>query len=96
MAKAERDRGTVVSRAAGDLSWRFRFLWTHWREYMFGLRGLFDHAARPAYCCICGCWSWSTWERAPYSTGAGFLCEECAEDNDKELEAERQDVYGYY
>ncbi len=41
---------------------------------------------RPAYCDCCRAWAWCTDELAAYSTSHGFLCEECAEANDKETE----------
>lgn len=89
----------MAGRALDELRWRFQVFtlgrryhgWRVWR-WFFGAGPI----TRPAYCCICGCWSWSTWERAPYSSGCGYLCEDCAEDNDRGLEGERQDVYGGY
>jgi hypothetical protein len=86
----------MAGRALRDLSWRFAVWRKYWRGYKWRVYELFSKCARPAYCCMCGCWSWSTWERAPYSSGCGYLCEDCAEENDRGLEAERRDVYGCY
>lgn len=41
---------------------------------------------RPGYCECCKAYAWRTSEMAAYSTVYGFLCEDCADDNEKETD----------
>lgn len=80
----------MSAQARGDIAWRFRAAWRFKTlSPFFGP----DRMARPAYCAICGCWSWSTWEPAPYSTAHGFLCSDCEPDNTHEVDAAWREYY---
>lgn len=50
--------------------------------------------ARPAYCARCGAWAWCTKEMAALSTSLHFLCEECADENDKDTKEAWSSYYG--
>ena len=51
---------------------------------------------RPRYCECCKLYAWCTFEMAAYSTAHGFLCEDCAIDNEKETEHAWASFYGRY
>lgn len=82
----------MSAQARGDLAWRFRAAWRFKTLSPFRDREN-DRFARPAYCAICGCWSWSTWEIAPYSTAHGFLCSDCEPENSREVDAAWREYY---
>lgn len=56
---------------------------------------IFANMPRPQYCECCRLYGWCTQEMAAYSTSLGFLCEECAEANEKETEHAWRSFYGY-
>lgn len=51
---------------------------------------------RPRYCDCCKLYGWCTLEMAAYSTSHGFLCEDCAIENDRETEHAWASFYGRY
>ena len=49
---------------------------------------------RPGYCHCCGDWAWLTRETAARTLhGHGYLCQECAEINDREWDAAWAEYY---
>jgi hypothetical protein len=73
-----------MTRAGESLWWRIRHLrlWRFWKD------------VKPAYCGCCNVWTWCTNETPAYSAHDGcFLCEECADINDKETAQAWRDYY---
>jgi len=75
-----------MTRALRDLVYFFRYRKWRYRE-------TWCYMPRPCYCWRCNEWGWCTYEPAPYSTARGYLCEECAVENDADVDAAWADYY---